>query len=193
MAHASPIVVQPSRLPISSDQVVVQPSRLPFLLIKESCRRDACTTSKRIPGGPGTAPAPVFFAPAEPCHDRIVLDILDKPFQVLDAADEMVKPFAFPESAGAIQDLVCLMSRVGLPGVVDVVRRVLAHCGIDHVQMVPHDAPGVQVITPSVKVLHRVLHHLGNSWVCQNARSQAQRRLRLGSNFFARFLSLSVL
>ena len=53
--------------------------------------------------------------------DRIVLDILDESFQVLDAADEMVETFAFPESAGAFQNLVRLMGRVGLPGVVDVI------------------------------------------------------------------------
>ena len=128
-----------------------------------------------IPGTPVVtiAPFPIFRVRAQPCLHRVPVDVFDDFYEVIFVANEPVKVVLMPELPIAFQHLVSMASSVRLPGVYDARQRVVAKRCRQHVDMIGHDHPCMQMIQVAIEVLKGITHQCGDGRQAQPAGAMA--------------------
>jgi hypothetical protein len=110
-------------------------------------------------------PSPVY----EFRRTRVVQNIMNRPFEIVCVANQMIKGIRLPEHALAPQRLVDLVARKALPRVQDLWQFLAWPWPYHNVNMVGHHAPGNQVIPFSIKVRQCVAHNPGGPFVLEFA------------------------
>ena len=115
------------------------------------------------PAVASTAPLPVFRTLAEPRLHWIIFDIGYEPRAFLIVTDPVVERFRLPECfPPAMQKLVGLFARVGLPTVQDATQSMLwvrpDHC----MNMIGHHHPGVQFVAMPGKEFYCTRYQVGD-------------------------------